>query len=79
MIIPALQPFYFLDLCTIFTLPEFHPELRGLFQLPVRHAILKVRQPMLNTRDAQTRLLFFAGSMLRAFRARPERYLLAAG
>jgi hypothetical protein len=34
---------------------------------------------MLNIRDIQTRLLFSAGSMLHAFRARTERYLLAAG
>ncbi len=34
---------------------------------------------MLNIRYTQTRLLFFAGSMLHAVRATTERYLLAAG
>jgi hypothetical protein len=80
MIIPALRPFFsFPYLCTIVTSPEFQYGLIGLFQLPPRHAILKVRQSMLNIRDIQTRSLFFAGSMLYAFRARTERYLLAAG
>jgi hypothetical protein len=34
---------------------------------------------MLNIRHIPAHSLFFAGYMLRAFRARTERYLLAAG
>jgi hypothetical protein len=34
---------------------------------------------MLDTRDTHTLIIFFADSMLHAFYARTERYLLAAG